>query len=443
MTELVQQPQWMNERRRIGGRQRSGRRADREGTGPTLARLSTRWARPMLARLLRRMVRTGSLCVLLPGADPIVVGDGSATGAVTVRIRDGATLRRLALNPDLALGEAYMNGGLVVERGTLWNFLDLIGHNLARHPGHPAGALARLKSRIAQGNRPAAARRNVAHHYDLSIDLYRRFLDEDLQYSCAYFARPGMTLEEAQAAKKQHIAAKLRLEPGQRVLDIGCGWGGLALTLAEEAGVQVMGVTLSQEQLAVARARARTRRLAEQAAFRIADYRDVEGPFDRIVSVGMFEHVGTPNYQAYFDAIARLLTDDGVALVHAIGHTHVTGRSAPWIDKYIFPGGYIAALSEVLPAIERAGLMVTDIEILRLHYAETLKAWRHRFAAHRQEVAALYDERFCRMWEFYLAISEIAFRHRGCMVFQIQMARRVDALPLTRDYMQGPALGIA
>jgi cyclopropane-fatty-acyl-phospholipid synthase len=401
--------------------------------------LSPRWARPALRRLLQPIVRKGSLTVLLPDAEPIVVGDRSTGGAVTVRIRDGRTALRLALNPDLALGEAYMDGGFVIERGTIWDFLDLMGRNLADRRAGPPGAPARLSSRIRQGNGRAAARRHVAHHYDLSLDLYRRFLDEDLQYSCAYFERPGMTLEEAQAAKKRHIAQKLLLQPGQRVLDIGCGWGGLALSLAEEAGVRVEGITLSQEQLAVARSRAETRRLTERAKFRLEDYRDVEGAFDRIVSVGMFEHVGQPNYQAYFDAIARLLTDDGVGLVHAIGHTDVSDGSAPWIDKYIFPGGYIAALSEVLPAIERAGLWVTDIEILRLHYAETLKAWRARFAAHRAEIAALYDERFCRMWEFYLSISEIAFRYRRCMVFQIQLAKRVDAVPRTRDYMEGPA----
>ncbi|MDB5423752.1 MAG: cfa2 [Phenylobacterium sp.] len=404
---------------------------------------SARWARPALALLLRRLVRAGPLTVNLPGAPPIVVGDGSAAGAVTVRIRDGHTVWRLALNPGLALGEAYMDGSLVLERGTIWDFLDLVGRNLSTRPGRRPGALAKLKRRLQPATGRAAARRNVAHHYDLSLDLYRRFLDEDLQYSCAYFARPDMTLEEAQAAKKRRLAAKLLLRPGLRVLDIGCGWGGLALTLAEEAGAQVTGVTLSQEQLAVARSRAETRRLADRVEFRLQDYRDIDSAFDRIVSVGMFEHVGTPNYQAYFDSIARLLADDGVAVIHAIGHVDVAGSPPAWISKYIFPGGYIPALSEVLPAIERAGLWVSDIEILRLHYAETLKAWRDRFTARRDEIAALYDERFCRMWEFYLSLSEVGFRHRGCMVFQIQLAKRVDAVPLTRDYMRNPSLAAA
>lgn len=393
------------------------------------------WGRMALGHMLRRIVRTGSLTVILAGAKPIIVGDGLTANAATIRIRDARTAWRLALNPDLALGEAYMDGALVVERGTIWNVLDLIGRNLAALPPRRPGPLAPLRRWIERANGRPAARRNVARHYDLSLELYRRFLDEDLQYSCAYFERPGMTLEEAQVAKKRRLATKLLLAPGLRVLDIGCGWGGLALTLAEDAGARVTGVTLSQEQLAVARSRAKARRLGKRVEFRLEDYRDVQGPFDRIVSVGMFEHVGPKNYQTYFDAIARLLTDDGVALVHAIGHVDVAGSPPPWIHKYIFPGGYIPALSEVLPAIERAGLWVTDIEILRLHYAETLKAWRERFVAHRDEIAARYDERFCRMWEFYLSLSEVGFRRRGCMVFQIQLAKRVDAVPLTRSYM--------
>jgi cyclopropane-fatty-acyl-phospholipid synthase len=389
----------------------------------------------MLAVVLRRFIRTGSLTVITPDGTPTVLGDGAGELGVTVRIHDWRTLRRLVTDPELALGEGYMDGGITVEGGGISDLLELVGRNLATRDDHSGSALDALRGHLGQRNGRAAARRNVAHHYDLSLELYRRFLDEDLQYSCAYFERPGMSLEEAQAAKKRHLAQKLLLAPGQRVLDIGCGWGGLALTLAEDAGVEVTGVTLSEQQLAVAQGRAEKRKLDGRVSFRLEDYRDVAGPFDRIVSVGMFEHVGKPNYQAYFDAIARLLDDSGVAVVHAIGHTHETGPTAAWIAKYIFPGGYIAALSEVLPAIERAGLWVTDIEILRLHYAETLKAWRARFAAHRDEIAGLYDERFCRMWEFYLAVSEMAFRHRGCMVFQIQLAKRVDALPITRDYM--------
>ncbi|MBF0665497.1 MAG: class I SAM-dependent methyltransferase [Brevundimonas sp.] len=392
----------------------------------------------MLGRLLERLVRTGSLAVVLPSGETLLAGDGTGE-TVRIRLRRNGAAWRIALYPGLGLGEAWMDGDVILERGTLWELLDLVGRNLSLRPPPRRGRLARLWRGIRQANDRTAARRNVAHHYDLSLELYRRFLDADLQYSCAYFERAGMTLDQAQAAKKRRLAAKLLLEPGMSVLDIGCGWGGLGLSLAEDSGAKVTGITLSDEQLAVARQRAQARGLSGRAEFRKQDYRDVGGRFDRIVSVGMFEHVGAPNYQAFFDAIARLMKEDGVAVLHAIGQNHVSVSNQPWMEKYIFPGGYTAALSEVLPAIERAGLWVTDIEILRLHYAETLRAWRDRFLANRAEIAALYDERFCRMWEFYLCVSEVAFRHRGCMVFQIQLSKRIDAVPLTRDYISGAA----
>jgi cyclopropane-fatty-acyl-phospholipid synthase len=388
---------------------------------------------------LKTTIRLGDLTVSLPGGRTMALGDGSGP-PVRVRIRDTMTMARLAANPSLALGEAYMDGGVVLEEGDIFALLDLAGRNFANRPrARRAGPLTRLLRDLRQHyNDRTAARRNVHYHYDLSVDLYRLFLDEDLQYSCAYFAEPGMSLEAAQAAKKRHLAAKLLLSPGQRVLDIGCGWGGLGLTLAQDYGARVEGITLADEQLALARERAKARGLEDRARFSLTDYRDVEGPFDRIVSVGMFEHVGRPNYQTYFDAIARLLTDDGVALVHSIGRSEGPNTTQPWVAKYIFPGGYIPALSEVLPAVERSGLIVTDVEILRLHYAETLRHWRARFAAARPRIAELYDERFCRMWEFYLAASEVSFRHSGHMVFQLQLARRIAAVPLTRDYI-GPA----
>ena len=388
-----------------------------------------------LRAYLQRVIREGDLKVTLPNGEAIQAGDGCGR-PVAVRVTSRRWALRLATYPSMALGEAYMEGGLVMETGQIHDLVDLIGRNAKYRPLKRAGALSRwwLDWRL-QANARAAARRNVAHHYDLSVDFYRRFLDPDLQYSCAYFAEPNMSLEQAQAAKKQHIAAKLLLERGQKVLDIGCGWGGLALSIAQAAQVEVDGITLSTEQLATARWRAKGAGLAERARFSLTDYRDVEGPYDRIVSVGMFEHVGRPNYQDYFDQIARLLKEDGVALVHAIGRSEGPALNQPWVEKYIFPGGYIPALSEVLPCIERAGLIVSDIEILRLHYAETLRCWRERFTAQRPQIAAMYDERFCRMWEFYLAISELAFRHRGHFVFQIQLARRIDAAPITRDYM--------
>ena len=390
----------------------------------------------MLHSMLSRFVRVGRLTVAEPGQPVRTYGDGTGP-EVAVRFAKSWALR-LALNPDLALGEAYMEQGLVIEQGDLWALLELIGRNFDQYRDPPKlvmQALTHIGRLTQQWNDRRAARRNVAHHYDLSYELYRRFLDKDMQYSCAYFARPDMTLEEAQFAKKTHIAAKLMIEPGQRVLDIGCGWGGMGLELAGRYGAQVSGVTLSKEQLAIAQARARDAGLEGRADFSLTDYRDVKGPFDRIVSVGMFEHVGAPNFRAYFQQVSRLLADDGVALIHSIGRRTGPGVTQPWIAKYIFPGGYIPALSEMSAAIEDAGLWITDVEIQRLHYAETLKAWRERFMAQRDEIAALYDERFCRMWEFYLAISELGFRYGISNVFQVQLSKRVGAVPITRDYM--------
>jgi cyclopropane-fatty-acyl-phospholipid synthase len=388
-----------------------------------------------LQSFLRNAVREGALAIRLPGGTTLSLGDGSGP-PVTVCIPSRRWLARIAADPSLAVGEAYTDGGLIVEQGDIYDFTDIIGRNAKYRPFRRPGALERWwLDRRLQANQRAAARRNAAHHYDLSVDFYRRFLDADMQYSCAYFAQPGLSLEDAQLAKKRHIAAKLLLQPNSKVLDIGCGWGGLALTLAKEAGAEVHGITLSTEQLATAQARAEAAGLAGRTRFSLTDYRDVEGAYERIVSVGMFEHVGRPNFQAYFDRVAQLLTDDGVALIHSIGRCEGPSFTQAWIAKYIFPGGYIPAMSEVLACVERAGLVVADVEILRLHYAETLRAWRQRFTAQRAQIAAIYDERFCRMWEFYLCLSEIAFRHRGHMVFQLQLAKKVDAVPLTRDYV--------
>jgi cyclopropane-fatty-acyl-phospholipid synthase len=391
----------------------------------------------LLHYFLKTKLTAGRLSVGYADGSIRTYGDGSGE-PVAVRVtRRGE--RRIVLNPGLGIGEAYMEGDLSFERGDVTALLNLVAANLPDEERIRPGAFARtwiaLAHRLRQANDRARARRNVAHHYDLSLDLYRRFLDQDLQYSCAYFAHPGMSLEDAQAAKKAHIAAKLRLEPGLRVLDIGCGWGGLALSLARDHGVEVLGVTLSREQLATAQARAEAAGLSRLARFALCDYRDLGGQFDRIVSVGMFEHVGQPNYLAFFDTLHERLTPDGIAVIHSIGRRDPPNVTDPFIRKYIFPGGYIPALSETTAAVERSGLWITDIEILRLHYAETLRHWRERFAAERGAIARIYDERFCRMWEYYLAISEFSFRAGRHMNFQLQLARRVEALPMTRDYM--------
>jgi cyclopropane-fatty-acyl-phospholipid synthase len=396
--------------------------------------------RAVLDGILRRMISVGRLTVAWPDGSQTVYGGEDGPDAV-VRLRDERTIRRLVTNPSLAAGEAYMAGGLSVENGSIYDFLDVMLLNLEGNPvSHPVlrlrEILAAIGRRVVQYNPAGRSRRNVAHHYDLNGRLYSLFLDRDRQYSCAYFPRGDETLEEAQAAKKRHIAAKLCLDrPGLRVLDIGCGWGGMALTLARDFGAHVTGITLSQEQLTEARARAAAEGLEDRVKFELVDYRSVTETFDRVVSVGMFEHVGIGHYRTFFDTVARCLKPDGVALVHAIGRSDGPGSTNSWMRKYIFPGGYSPALSEVLPSVERSRLYTTDIEILRLHYAETLRHWRRRFAANRDAIAALYDEPFCRMFEFYLAASEITFRRRGHMVWQVQLAHNQEAVPLTRDYI--------
>ena len=391
----------------------------------------------LLSLFLGRFIRRGSLRVTSAAGDTYTFGDGSGA-PLAVRFTDAKAQRAVLLDPELRLGEAYMDGTFVLEQGSIADVLALLMHQEQIAPptwALPARLLRYLFRRLQQLNLRSRARHNVAHHYDLDGRLYSLFLDSDQQYSCAYFENPNESLDDAQLAKRRHLAAKLRVEPGARVLDIGCGWGGLALYLAEIAGARVTGITLSQEQHARAQHRAIERGRSEETVFRLVDYRDVTGHFDRIVSVGMFEHVGVGFYDTYFRKCAQLLDDDGILLLHTIGRSGPPSVTNPWIAKYIFPGGYIPALSEVLPAIQRARLVVTDVEILQLHYAETLKAWRERFLAHREDAERLYDRRFVRMWEFYLASSEMAFRESDMVVFQIQVAKRKGVVPQTRDYI--------
>jgi cyclopropane-fatty-acyl-phospholipid synthase len=399
--------------------------------------------RSLFSRMLETVVRHGTLTVHLPGGEVLHAGDG--TGApVILRITDETLIKRLVTNTELALGEGYTDGTMTIDGDDLHGFFRLAISNVPRTdppawlaPAHVGRLLMR---RLRQFNPASRARRNVAHHYDLSAELYDLFLDPDKQYSCAYFADPGMSLEDAQTAKKAHIAAKLRLEPGMRVLDIGCGWGGMALTLARDHGARVVGVTLSEEQHKLATERARAAGLSDRVDFRLTDYRKVSETFDRIVSVGMFEHVGLPHYRDYFRTVYERLPSDGVALIHTIGRPAPPSYTSPWIEKYIFPGGYVPSMSEMTGAIEKEGLYPTDIEILRLHYAETLRHWYDRFVANIDKAAALYDDRFCRMWKYYLVACEQTFRHGRQCVFQVQLAHRQDAVPLTRDYLyQGEA----
>jgi cyclopropane-fatty-acyl-phospholipid synthase len=393
---------------------------------------------PLIEALFRTFIRSGDLTVTTVSGHCFALGDGSGK-PVRVRFLTRKAQWAVLLDPELRLGEAFMDGEFVVEEGSIADFLALAMAQAQVLPRwlRPLSRLRFWWRRWRQSNPRPRARRNAAHHYDLDGRLYSFFLDSDRQYSCAYFETPDTSLDDAQLAKKRHLAAKLLVKRGHRVLDIGSGWGGLAIYLAEMCGAKVTGITLSDEQFTLARARAAEKGISERTEFRLEDYRDTSGKFDRIVSVGMFEHVGVGCYDAFFRKCAQLLDDSGVALLHSIGRPEGPSFTNPWIDKYIFPGGYIPALSEVLPAIERCGLLVTDIEILRLHYAETLKAWRDRFLARREEVERIYDERFCRMWEFYLAASEMSFRHQAMMVFQIQLTKRQDVVPLTRDYIAG------
>jgi cyclopropane-fatty-acyl-phospholipid synthase len=399
-----------------------------------------------LDRMLRHMLRSGTVIVAMPDAATHTYGDGSGR-PVTVRLRDRATLRHLVLDPELALGEAYMNGSLTIEGDRLQDLLALVVQNRDSAARiwwqQPLGKLRDNLRRLTQYNVATRARRHVAHHYDLSGSLYDLFLDDDRQYSCGYFQRPEDTLEAAQAQKKDHIAHKLMIEPGMRVLDIGCGWGGMALTLAKDHGAEVLGITLSEEQHAVASRRAARAGLSDRAAFRLCDYREVTGTFDRVVSVGMFEHVGLPHYDTYFRTVRDRLSPEGIALLHTIGWTAPPHATNPWLAKYIFPGGYVPTLSEITKAIERSRLWAADIECWRLHYAYTLRHWFNRFSANEDAVRALYDARFVRMWRFYLAASEQTFRHGRQAVFQIQLSRKIDAVPLTRDYLYQPTPGTA
>jgi cyclopropane-fatty-acyl-phospholipid synthase len=391
-----------------------------------------------LSHMLKSFVRVGTLKVV--DADGFVHIFAGAPGPhVTMVLTDRSLYRKLFFNPELHAGEAYMDGRMRFEDGTLRDFLTLFSINRLSLGAYPLQKVLRRISRglkrFQQANRVGQAQRNVAHHYDLGNAFYRLFLDEGMQYSCAYFLSDEESLEEAQQNKLRLIAAKLDLKPGLRVLDIGSGWGDLALYLGRVAEVEVTGVTLSKEQHALSNEKARAAGLGNRVRFELLDYRELKGRFDRIVSVGMFEHVGVHHYGEFFAKVNALIEDDGLMLLHSIGHMSPPGTAGPWLRKYIFPGAYSPALSEVFTAVEQASLWVTDLEILRLHYAKTLNHWWRRFEANRAKIAAMYDERFCRMWEFYLVSAEIMFLTGSQMVFHMQLARKRDAAPIVRDYV--------
>jgi cyclopropane-fatty-acyl-phospholipid synthase len=403
----------------------------------------------LLAKVLSQAIGEGHLTIIDSNGQMHRVGGSRPGPAVTIRIHDRWTGMRLVLRPRLAFGEAYMDGTLSIEDGgDIYDLLDLLGRNITALEAMPLVSWSyswqKLLRVFDQYNPIGRAQQNVAHHYDLKDQLYDFFLDRDRQYSCAYFKTGDEPLEQAQFDKKRHIASKMLLQPGQSVLDIGSGWGGMGLFLGQQYGVDVTGVTLSKEQHAVSSRRALEGGLADRVRFKLLDYRQEPGQYDRIVSVGMFEHVGVAHYVEFFRKVKDLLKEDGVMLLHAIGRMEPPGATNTWLKRYIFPGGYTPALSEVMTAIEKVGLWVTDIEILRLHYAETLRHWRQRFLANRERIMQMagYDDRFCRMWEFYLAGCEISFRYMNQMVFQIQLAQKQDAVPLVRDYIVDAERGV-
>ncbi len=388
---------------------------------------------------LRRLIADGTLHLTWPGGATSVYGTGAPVAHVT--LTDPGTARRLVFTPELALGEAYMDGTLTVRDDDLHGLLGLLAANAtARGLGRFKTVFPRMHhalKRVRQNNTRGRSRRNVEHHYDLSVDLYKLFLDADLQYTCAYYSSDNLSIEAAQDAKKALIARKLLIEPGMRVLDIGCGWGGTSITLARDYGAQVVGVTLSQVQLDHARMRAQAAGVADRIEFRLMDYRDITETFDRVVVVGMLEHVGQPQFATFFAKIAGLLNANGIGLIHTIGRFTPPGLTAPFIDKYIFPGCYIPSMSELLQHTERNRLVVTDVEVWRLHYAKTLRAWKDRFEQNLDAVRALYDDRFARMWRYYLVAGEIGFTHLDNEIFHLQFAKSQTAVPLTRDYLRG------
>ena len=393
-----------------------------------------------LSHMLKAFVRTGTLRVIDADGNTHVFAGAPGGPDVTMRLTDRTLYRKLFFNPELNAGEAYMDGRLTFENGSkLRDFLTLFSINRLSLAAHPMQKVLRRLSlrlkRFQQANPVGKAQKNVAHHYDLGNAFYKLFLDEGMQYSCAYFLDDNDTLEQAQQNKLRLIASKLALKPGLKVLDIGSGWGDMALYLAQLADVDVTGVTLSKEQHALSNDKAKRLGLSHRVRFRLQDYREVPEKFDRIVSVGMFEHVGVHHYPEFFAKVNDLMHDDGVMLLHSIGHMSPPGTASPWLRKYIFPGAYSPALSEVFTAVEQASLWVTDLEFLRLHYAKTLAHWCRRFEANRAKVAEMYDERFCRMWEFYLISAEMMFRTGSQLVFHMQLARKRDAVPIVRDYI--------
>ena len=393
-----------------------------------------------LAKFLDSLIKKNGFVLIDANKNKYNIGKPKKENPITLKLLDKKLHYKLLLHPDLHFGEAYTNGSLVIENGTLTDFLDLTMENLGRRGEINKFSKILNKVRgtyrfLTNFNLAEKSKKNVAHHYDISEKLYDLFLENKRQYSCAYFKNETETLEDAQNNKIDHIIKKLNLKPNQKVLDIGSGWGSLAIDIAKKSQCEVVGITLSKNQYRYSLEKAKESGLENQVQFRLADYRDLNEKFDRIVSVGMFEHVGRKFYNTYFNNVSKLLNEDGVALIHTIGSVNPPRDPHPWITKYIFPGGYTPSLSEIVKPIEKSGLMVSDLEVWRMHYSHTLRNWKERFLSKREQVLDMFDEKFLRMWEFYLAGCEMAFKWGDQVVFQVQLIKKHSSVPNTRDYI--------
>ena len=393
----------------------------------------------ILIRFLENIIKDDGFVLIDSNSNEFVIGKPKKINPIKLRLLDKSLHYKLLLLPDLYFGEAYSNGSLVIENGTLTEFLEIAFKNIGRNETNSfAKIIKKIRGTyryVTNFNLISNSKRNVAHHYDISEKLYDLFLDKNRQYSCAYFKNENDSLETAQNNKIEHIIKKLNLKPNQKVLDIGSGWGSLAIEIARKSRCEILGVTLSENQLEYSNKKVKELNLENQVRFKLMDYRELDEKFDRIVSVGMFEHVGRKFYKTYFNTVSRLLNEDGVALIHTIGSIEPPRDPHPWISKYIFPGGYTPSLSEVIGPIEKSGLIISDMEVLRMHYSHTLRHWKERFLGRKEEVLTMFDEKFFRMWEFYLAGCEMAFKWGDQVVFQFQLSKKLMSTPNTRDYI--------
>ncbi len=392
----------------------------------------------MLFNLLKRLNFDGTLEII--DSNDKTYKFGSSNPKVSIRLKNKSIEKKLFFNPNLHIGEAYMNEELIIEKGTLEEFLNLITNCYDDFISNNKfykfyEYLSSIFMPLQQINQLVNSKNNVAHHYDINEDLYKLFLDKDMQYSCAYFHNPNISLEQAQKDKKQHIIKKLQIDKNMNVLDIGCGWGGMAIEIAKSTGAKVKGITLSENQFKTASERAQKEGLSDKVTFALQDYRNETEKYDRIVSVGMFEHVGVKYFKTYLSKANNNLKENGVFLLHTIGQRGKPTATSPWIRKYIFPGGYIPSLSEVMKETQKLNINVTDVEVLRLHYAHTLTRWYQNVLENKDKIIKMFDQRFFRMWEFYLLASKYSFVNMGNVVFQIQIAKNINNLPLTRNYI--------